>query len=326
MSDSTDMLPRGVEDMKSFALEIGHDLRLVQGAGGNLSVKVDNTLWIKASGTRLAEATARPIFVPLRLAETRAAVLETESFGHLVRADYADSGLRPSIETALHALLPHAFVFHTHSTGAIAWGLSLDGHPISSEGWFDLLVVPYAKPGLELARAVMAALGSGTGSERPLALLLVNHGVVTAADDAATAAAVTRAVHARFASAAPPASSPVDSSGTPEGWRLLHPAGTVGEGASRLLRLGALTPDEAVFLGPHPFATRDEADDAAAIVTDDGAVWLRDDLGQDEAEIAISIVDVARLSDAPRARALTASEVDSLINWEAEKWRRSLKR
>ena len=37
---------------------------LVQGAGGNVSWKEEDTLWVKASGTWLSDASAEDIFLP----------------------------------------------------------------------------------------------------------------------------------------------------------------------------------------------------------------------------------------------------------------------
>ena len=51
------------ESVRKFCATIGENPLLVQGAGGNVSWKEDATLWIKASGTWLAEAMTDEIFV-----------------------------------------------------------------------------------------------------------------------------------------------------------------------------------------------------------------------------------------------------------------------
>ena len=55
------------EQVKAFCAWIGKDPLLVQGAGGNVSWKDGDTLWVKASGTWLADATEKDIFVPVDL-------------------------------------------------------------------------------------------------------------------------------------------------------------------------------------------------------------------------------------------------------------------
>ncbi len=59
----------------AVSARIGGDIGLIQGAGGNTSLKDDGVLWIKASGRWLVEVEARPIMVPVDLAALRARVL-----------------------------------------------------------------------------------------------------------------------------------------------------------------------------------------------------------------------------------------------------------
>ena len=51
------------EDFLQLSQRLGSDPLLVQGPGGNTSVKIDGTMWIKASGTELADALTGNIFV-----------------------------------------------------------------------------------------------------------------------------------------------------------------------------------------------------------------------------------------------------------------------
>lgn len=58
-------------DLVRITAEVGADPSLVQGAGGNSSLKVADCLWVKASGCWMADALLRPVFVPLSLAAVR---------------------------------------------------------------------------------------------------------------------------------------------------------------------------------------------------------------------------------------------------------------
>src|SRR5689334_9959425 len=64
--------------LKALSAELGADPLRTQAAGGNTSLKRDGVLWIKASGTWLAEALAKPIFVPVSLAPLLAAINEND--------------------------------------------------------------------------------------------------------------------------------------------------------------------------------------------------------------------------------------------------------
>ena len=62
-------MDRDLQELKALSAVLGGDRSLVQGPGGNTSVKDDSgRMWIKASGTWLCHAEDKPIFVPLRYA------------------------------------------------------------------------------------------------------------------------------------------------------------------------------------------------------------------------------------------------------------------
>ena len=54
------------EDLKKFkevSFKLGSDKNLVQAAGGNTSMKINNSMFIKASGTWLQDSLEKDIFV-----------------------------------------------------------------------------------------------------------------------------------------------------------------------------------------------------------------------------------------------------------------------
>lgn len=312
------------------SLGLGSDPRLIQGAGGNLSVKSGGVMWIKASGTRLGEAADRQIFVAMDEARTREAVLVTEDLASCVLPDQGGT-LRPSIEAALHVLLPHRFVFHAHAVGTISAGLGENvGDLVTTlPSTFDTVVIPYAKPGVELARAVLAADVPAYVPGRPLVLVLRNHGIVVGCDDADLAVQTLIHVDEHFRGAPAPVQGGSSLLATAPGYDLVFGAGTVDERACAVLCAGPLTPDSVVFLGPRPFG-RGESDPErhhSALVRDDGSVVVPEDLGVDEREIVVSLVDIARQpAGRTSVTALDDAQADVLTDWEAEKWRRQLKR
>lgn len=168
------------DSITAFCRAAGSDPLLVQGAGGNVSWKEGDTLWIKASGTWLADAGEKDIFVPVELGRLKMA---------LARDDYdvipkvADaSSLRPSIETLLHALMPHRVVVHLHAVEVLAHLVRENAESIFHEALGDSVrwvIIPYHKPGATLARAVAEALKLSPGSD---VVFLMNHGVVIGGD------------------------------------------------------------------------------------------------------------------------------------------------
>ena len=55
------------QTISQMCADLGKDPLLVQGAGGNVSWKENETLWIKGSGTWLANANNEDIFVPVNV-------------------------------------------------------------------------------------------------------------------------------------------------------------------------------------------------------------------------------------------------------------------
>ena len=62
-----DPLPHDFGDLRKLSAEFGQNILHIQGAGGNVSIKNGDTMWIKASGTMLADALTRDVFVPVDL-------------------------------------------------------------------------------------------------------------------------------------------------------------------------------------------------------------------------------------------------------------------
>ena len=141
---------------------IGKDPLLVQGAGGNVSWKDEGTLWVKASGTWLVEATEKDIFVPVDLNDLQTAIKKGD-FAVTPKVK-GESLLRPSIETLLHALMTHRVVVHLHAIGPLA-------HLVRNNSEFNEIcgrfkaeypwaIVNYRKPGKDLAKAVAGVLAA----------------------------------------------------------------------------------------------------------------------------------------------------------------------
>jgi rhamnose utilization protein RhaD (predicted bifunctional aldolase and dehydrogenase)/NAD(P)-dependent dehydrogenase (short-subunit alcohol dehydrogenase family) len=82
----------------------------------------------------------------------------------------------PSVETILHAVLPHAFVDHTHAGALLTITNTEDGALRVREVYGDsVVVVPYVMPGFDLAR-VVAKQFPRESTPDTVGLVLLNHG------------------------------------------------------------------------------------------------------------------------------------------------------
>ena len=174
---------------------LGRDPRLVLHGGGNTSVKtrIDDitgesveVLCVKGSGWDMAEI--EPAGLPaVRLAPLRRLIelpaLTDEDMVALQRRNLLDPAApNPSVETLLHAFLPHKFIDHTHANAVLALTDQPDGAAICGEVYGDrVAVVPYRMPGFDLAKAVAAVHAEQPDCE---GIVLLKHGIFTFGADA----------------------------------------------------------------------------------------------------------------------------------------------
>lgn len=164
MTNTGDALAAYVELLE----RVGRDRSLVQGLGGNCSVKSGQRMLVKASGKSMSEARKADFFHEVRL--TKLGGFED---------DVSIAKTRPSIEVFLHAAIPSKYVLHVHSVAAIASSLRIPQSAtlrsrVASEG---IVALPYLRPGRELFQGI-----SENSSGQTSVFLLANHGLVISAE------------------------------------------------------------------------------------------------------------------------------------------------
>lgn len=332
-----------LQELRQLSARIGGDILLVQGAGGNTSVKLGDVLWVKASGAWLSEAERRDIFVPVDLAGARQALAAGSEKMPAIQRD--GSTLRPSIETSLHALLPHRIVLHAHAVNTIAWSVMVGGEAEMAQRLRGLAWarVPYHRPGLALSQVVAEA----TAQQKPDVLILGNHGLLVGADTCAAAEALMHEVERRLdlpvrvAPAGDLAALRATCGGTdyrPASEEVCHGLAT-DAGSFALVTAGSLYPDHVVFLGPAMrapapgetvagiVAASDAANvppPAALLVPGAGAIVRSDIQPGAEAMLVCLALVAARLPAGAQISYLPAEEEQALLDWDAEKYRKAL--
>ena len=187
---------------------LGQESDLVLHGGGNTSVKAtvktflgdeEEVLYVKGSGWDLSTIEA-PGFAPVRLSVLqRLAELEQLTDSEMVtqqRAAMLDPNApNPSVEAILHAIIPYAFVDHTHADAVVTLTNNPTGEARIREVYGDcqrhsrakrVLLIPYVMPGFILARKIRE-LTQGIDWSQYDGMILMNHGIFSFADDARTA-------------------------------------------------------------------------------------------------------------------------------------------
>ena len=320
--------PADLADLATLSARIGDDAMLIQGAGGNTSVKDGDVMWIKASGTLLAEALDKDIFVGCDLPAMRDSLACGEA-----RADQPQEfalvkgGLRPSIETSLHAVFPQRVVAHAHCIHTLCHAVQSD--PIEAIGpkldGFNWGIVPYAKPGANLAVQVRAVVEQGCN-----VVILRNHGVIVAAETVSEADTLLMRVHEALR-VDPAPLKPAHFDNIPAGWiqgpdSLSHVA--LDAALCDLATGGSLYPDHVIFCGVAAVATDTPptGDDAPPFVLVPGkGALVRTDATAGAKALAQCLGDVlTRVPQGARLHYLTLEQNGELLDWDAEKYRQAL--
>lgn len=332
---------------------IGSDILKTQGAGGNTSYKRDGVMWVKASGTWLSHAGKRDIMVPVEVAPLvealRAGNPSAEKATDFVVSDLNASGLRPSIETSFHAVLPQAVVAHYHCVNTIALSVLADREAVIAERMARLpdltwASIPYRRPGTPLAHEI-----DRVAESRPDVLVLFNHGVIVTGETVEevreriirVTAALT--VEERAAAAADP--SRLQDLAEGSGFHAAQDAGShktaLSPASIGLATGGSLYPDHVIFLGTeigvlahgetaksYCEARRTQNRTVPKMLIAPGlGVLLANELTDGGRVMARCLSEiVARIPEDARVIYLGPEQEHELTHWEAEQYRQALDR
>ena len=185
-----------IEALVELSRYYGANKDYVIAGGGNSSFKTADTLYVKGSGTALAEAVPETFVKMDRGALARiwnktypasSAEREKEVLADLLAARKpGEEQKRPSVETMLHDLLPFKYVMHLHPALVNGLSCSRQGETAMKELFGnEALWVPSTNPGYVLSLEVKIALDKfTTKNNRPAAIIILqNHGVFVGAED-----------------------------------------------------------------------------------------------------------------------------------------------
>jgi rhamnose utilization protein RhaD (predicted bifunctional aldolase and dehydrogenase) len=331
------------KSVRIFCSQIGADPLLVQGAGGNVSWKDEDALWVKASGTWLAEAELKEIFVPVNLPLLQNA-LNNQDFS-VEPEVISGSDLRPSIETLLHALMQQKVVVHLHAVEILAHLVQVNAKEKIKSLVGDAvkwIFVDYFKPGADLARSVSEQLTIRSDAD---VVFLGNHGLVIGGDDvddiACTLHTLTSKLQIEFSKSI---AHPLPCKYEPEflargyvpcGDKEVNQLTSKEELMNRLRHEWALYPDHVVFLGATPaiLETNFRLCDIDAIARDkppfifafgSGVYENLHAKAAEKSQLRCYYDVIIRQCASDKLATLSDRQISELLDWDAEKFRQNL--
>lgn len=332
---------RELETLRELSARIGGNPLLVQASSGNTSIKVDDVLWIKASGKWLIHAEDDDFLVSVKLMKARRCLRENTAISETETKSPGTRGA--SIETAMHAVLPQKVVVHVHSVNTIAWAVREDGPRQLSARLTGLpwQWIPYTPSGTSLARKIDYALRCFPQTS---VLVLGNHGLVVCGNSCRSTEQLLNEVEQRLAveprTAPEPKYPQLMQTLSASAWSLptcegVHALAT-DHISRRILSGGVLYPCQAIFLPEivnmlassvsfqERCGQRGYLGQPALLVIEDHGVLAGKHMTRAEEEMLVGLVNVVQRIDASApVRYLTASELTHVLSLESENYRQT---
>ena len=166
------------------------DPSLVQGKGGNISVKSRSGLIIKSSGCRIADININYGFCLCKLPAEFPKFRDELKYETTVLNSVHGGFGRPSMETGFHAVMSDRVVVHTHPIHLNAILCSKEARSIISVLFSDIPYhfVKYCRPGMNLSNEI---------TNNHHIVFLENHGLIVGADTAQQAFETTERINNR---------------------------------------------------------------------------------------------------------------------------------
>jgi len=191
-----------LEKLVKVSQAVGNLPDLIQGGGGNTSVKLDDKLMaVKASGYRLNQITENEGFVVVNYNDIKnyfdkvdlssGVDYEKDSTEFVKKSIVKIDGLkelRPSVEAGFHSILKK-YVIHTHAVYANILCCAEGGEQIAGEIFsgssITFIWVPYINPGFSLTLKIKEEIKKCIENygKFPEVILMANHGLIVNSDD-----------------------------------------------------------------------------------------------------------------------------------------------
>jgi rhamnose utilization protein RhaD (predicted bifunctional aldolase and dehydrogenase) len=198
-----------LEELAEISRYYGSNPEYVIAGGGNTSFKDENYLYIKASGTSLANLESGD-FVKMerdKLGQIWGKAYPEDSEGReaavladMMAARAPGEEKRPSVETLLHDLLRFTYIVHLHPALVNGLTCSRDGEKAAAELFHgESLWIPSINPGYILSKKVKDAMEAFKARQGkwPEIIFLQNHGVFAGADSVDSAGGI-KSIYSRI--------------------------------------------------------------------------------------------------------------------------------
>lgn len=314
------------DSLRKIFSKISKDFSFTQGGGGNISVKNEEFIWVKSSGTKLSEINDKNIFSKLYLQKCK----ENISEDNFVFEDclVSKDSLKPSIETALHVILESKYVFHLHAIGPIAQMIKHQNHKDFNQflkDSYDVIFVDYFKPGEELAKELIKRINHN----QPELIFLQNHGIIICSPDETHFNHIIKVIKDTFKCINRSDNDLYEVCNETTNFSSLRKLFRVFDKRflNYVIKNYAFCPDNIVFFDKN-LILKDKISDeffleSEYFLTKNGDCFISSEMSQSSQEQLLFIIEVLANSYPSKISLLSEAQQDELINWDAEKYRKA---
>jgi uridine kinase/ribulose-5-phosphate 4-epimerase/fuculose-1-phosphate aldolase len=180
-----------LRDYMNLCKWISLDPSLVQGPGGNVSVKSKSGIIIKSSGARMSDVNLHHGFSLCDIDGDFPEFQSEEEYTEFVHRS-RKMGSRPSMETGFHVVLPERVVVHTHPIHLNAILCSKEARGTIRDIFHDLSYdfIEYTRPGMMLTNRLIEDMPANI-------IFLENHGLIVCSESPQEALETTERINNR---------------------------------------------------------------------------------------------------------------------------------
>ena len=161
-------------NLKNISKYCGERFDLVQAGGGNSSVKIDEFMFIKASGYNLTNIDENNGYVPMNNIKLVEAIFKENIKDILTYNIIGDK--RGSIETFMHSILKK-YTIHLHPIQINRILVSKNATEIINEIYPNSLIIEYFTPGIKVCNKIKEKFNNEK------VIFLLNHGIIITSDN-----------------------------------------------------------------------------------------------------------------------------------------------
>ena len=162
-------------ELKNISKYCGERFDLVQAGGGNISIKSDNLMFIKASGYNLTNVDEKNSYVVINNKIVLEDIQTSKISDNITKYNYIGKK-RASIETYMHSILKK-YTIHLHPIQINRILISENAREIIKQICPDGLIIDYFTPGIKVCNEINKRYDNHD------IIFLLNHGIIITCDD-----------------------------------------------------------------------------------------------------------------------------------------------